>query len=154
MRSTVVSGVAAFLFTAPAPAVAQTQRTDSAAVASTVLRFHDALQAGDSTAALELLAADAVVLESGDIETRQEYRGHHLPGDIAFLKAVRSQPAKLWVRVEGDVAWASSSSLLKGEYRGKAVDIASAELVVLTRAPGGWQIRAIHWSSRPRGPAN
>jgi hypothetical protein len=42
----------------------------------------------------------------------------------------------------------------EGEYRGKAVDIASAELLVLTRAPAGWRIRAIHWSSRPRGPAN
>ncbi len=151
MRNTIVSGVVALVFVAPAAALAQAQRGDSAAVAATVARFHDALHAGDSTAVLGLLADDAVILESGGIETRQEYRGHHLPGDIALLKAVRSEPGKLRVRVEGDAAWAASTSVMKGHYRGKALDIASAELMVLTRAPAGWRIRAIHWSSRPRG---
>jgi hypothetical protein len=28
--------------------------------------------------------------------------------------------------------------------------VATAELVVLSRSAGGWRIRAIHWSSRPR----
>jgi ketosteroid isomerase-like protein len=153
MRSTIVSGVVALVFAMPMAVPAQAQGSDSAAVAATVARFHNAVQAGDSTAVRGLLADDALILESGDIETRQEYRSHHLPGDIAFLKAVRSEPGKLRVRVEGDAAWAASTSAMKGEYRGKAVDIASAELMGLTRAPAGWRIRAIHWSSRPRGPA-
>jgi hypothetical protein len=58
-------------------------------VARTVEQYHRALAAGDSTAALTLLAPDAVILESGGVETRDEYRGHHLPGDVAFARAVR-----------------------------------------------------------------
>ena len=61
---------------------------DSSDVAATVDRFHAALSAGDSTGALALLADDAVILESGGVETRDEYRSHHLPADIAFAQAV------------------------------------------------------------------
>ena len=53
--------------------------------------FHAALAAGDSAAALALLAPDAVVLESGEVETRAEYAAHHLAADIEFSRAVPSQ---------------------------------------------------------------
>src|SRR5687768_2354439 len=46
-----------------------------------------------------LLTDDAIILESGGIETRQEYRGYHLAGDIAVLKTVRGESGKLGVRV-------------------------------------------------------
>src|SRR5262249_34985242 len=47
---------------------------DSADVAAVVQRFHAALAAGDSLAALELLSDDVVILESGGAETRADYR--------------------------------------------------------------------------------
>jgi len=123
---------------------------DSAAVAQTVERFHRALAAGDSTAALALLAPDVVIQESGDQESRAEYRSHHLAADIEFARAVRSQQGPIRVRVRGDAAWASSTSTTQGEFRGRAINSAGAELMVLTRAAGGWRIAAIHWSSHTR----
>lgn len=121
---------------------------DSAAVLAVVERYHDALARGDSTTALSLLARDAVILESGGFETRAEYRSHHLPGDIAFARAVRRERGPIRVTIQGDVAWVSSTSTSRGEYRGRTVNSAGAELMVLSRGPDGWWIRAIHWSSR------
>ncbi len=126
---------------------------DSAAVAAVVERFHASLAAGDSTTALSLLAQDAVILESGGIETRNEYRSHHLPGDIGFARAIRSERGAKRVVVRGDVAWVTSTSTTSGDYRGRAVNSAGAELMVLTREGQQWQITAVHWSSRTRRPA-
>lgn len=122
--------------------------SDSAAVAAVVGRFHHALAQGDSAAALALLAGDAAIMEGGGIESRQEYRSHHLPADIAFVRAVRSTRAPVRVQVRGDIAWATATSTTRGTYRGKAINSAGAELMVLTRDPEGWKITAIHWSSR------
>jgi uncharacterized protein (TIGR02246 family) len=121
---------------------------DSAAVAAVVERFHHALAEGDSVAALGLLAEDAVIVESGGIESRQEYRSHHLPADIAFVRRVKGTRSPVRVKVRGDVAWATATSTARGTYRGRAVSSAGAELMVLTRAGAGWKISAIHWSSR------
>lgn len=126
-------------------------RDDSTAVADAVQRYGAALVAGDSVTALSLLAPDAVILESGGVESREQYRNHHLPGDIAFARAVRTADSPIRVVVSGDVAWASSTSVAQGEYRGRAINTAGAELMVLTRgADSRWRIRAIHWSSRAR----
>jgi ketosteroid isomerase-like protein len=124
--------------------------SDSAAVAAVITAFHAALAAGDSAAALALLDHDVVVLESGGIETREQYRSHHLPADIAFARALAAVRGPTRVRIEQDVAWAWSSGTSQGDYRGRAVNSAGAELVVLLRRPAGWRITAIHWSSRPR----
>ena len=123
---------------------------DSAAVAGVIAKYHEALAAGDSAAALALLADDAVILETGGVETRDEYRSHHLPGDINFAKAIKSQRGPVHVRVRGDVAWASGTSTTQGEMKGRAINSTGAELMVLVRTAQGWKITAIHWSSRQR----
>lgn len=125
---------------------------DSADVVATVERFHAALTAGDSAGAMALLAPDAIILESGGVETREEYRSHHLPGDMAYAKSMKSTRKPIRVTVRGDVAWASSTSTTTGESRGRAVNSAGAELVVLARTASGWRISAIHWSSRTIRP--
>ena len=122
---------------------------DSNAVAATVERFHSAIAAGDSVAALALLGDDVVILESGTLESRDDYRAHHLPADIAFARAVPSRRGAMAVQIRGDVAWVTGTSTSKGEYRGRSINSTGAELVVLSRdTAGGWKIRAIHWSSR------
>ena len=121
---------------------------DSAAVVAVVERYNEALARGDSATALSLLAPDAVILESGGVETREEYRSHHLPADIAFARAVRRERGPVRVAIQGDVAWVSSTSTSQGEYGGRTVNSAGAELMVLSRESDGWRIRAIHWSSR------
>jgi ketosteroid isomerase-like protein len=123
---------------------------DSAEVAATVERFHRALASADSAGALALLTDDVEVLESGGVETRQEYRSHHLGADIEFARAVASRRTPLRVHVVGDVAWTTSTSTTEGEFRGRAINSAGAELMVLRRTPQGWRIAAIHWSSRTR----
>jgi len=128
-------------------------RNDSADVVNAIARFHAALTSGDSVAAISLLAPEVMVLETGEVQTLTDYRAQHLPGDIAYAQAVPSTRSITQVVVRGDVAWVSSTSVTQGEYRGRPVNSAGAELVVLTRnASGGssWKISAIHWSSRAR----
>jgi len=126
--------------------------SDSAAAANVVTQYHAALSAGDSAAALRLLADDAVILESGGMETRDHYRAGHLPADIRFASAVPAARGPMRVVVRGDVAWVTSTSTSQGEYRGRQINSSGAELMVLSREPDGWKIRAIHWSSRTRRP--
>jgi ketosteroid isomerase-like protein len=130
-----------------APAPAQVP-SDSMAVAGVVDRYHHALAAGDSAAALALLSPNAMILESGSVESLREYRSHHLPADIAFARAVKGTRSPVRVTVRGDVAWTSATSTTRGKYRRKTVNSSGAELMVLTRGVDGWTISAIHWSSR------
>jgi ketosteroid isomerase-like protein len=138
---------------APSIATAQATACDTVAVQDVLRRFHEALARGDSAGALALLAEDAVILEAGSIESRVEYRAHHLPADIRFAAAVPTKSGPLHVVLAGDVAWVSSTSEVVGSFEGRAVNSVGAELAVLMRAADGWRIRAIHWSSRRRtGP--
>lgn len=128
--------------------------SDSASVAGVVHAFHRAIDAGDSLGAMAFLAPDAEVLESGGIEDRAEFRAHHLAADIEFARAVKAVRGALRVTVQGDVAWTSGASTSTGTYRGRAINSAGAESMVLTRgADGQWRIRSIHWSSRTRRQA-
>ena len=132
--------------------VAQAQNTrtwavDSAAVQSTVEHFHSALASGDSASAVNLLAEDVIVLESGELEHRASYLGHHLPADIKFAKALPSTRVTQRVTVAGDAAWVVGTSATNGTYDGRAIKSAGAELMVLRRTSAGWRIAAIHWSS-------
>jgi ketosteroid isomerase-like protein len=156
MRQTAVltAMIVATLASLPSNAKAQHEghgaQGDSAAVAGVIAKYHEALAAGDSAAVLALLTDDAVILETGGIETRAEYRSHHLPGDINFAKAIKSQRGPVHVRIRGDVAWTSGTSTTQGEMNGRAINSTGAELMVLVRTPQGWRISAIHWSSRQR----
>jgi ketosteroid isomerase-like protein len=120
---------------------------DGAAITATAEDFHKALRRGDGQAAMDLLAPDAMILESGSAETRTEYEQHHLQEDIAFARKVESARRVLSVRREGDAAWMISVSLTRGSFRNHEIDSEGTELAVLTKSPQGWRIRAIHWSS-------
>jgi len=132
----------------PSMVLPQGTASDSAAATAVVLQFHDALSRGDSAAALALLADDAIVLESGSIETRAEYQRHHLAADIRFAQAVPGTRVAVRVVVAGDVAWITSSSETTGTFEDRPISSAGVELMVLSRTRVGWRIRAVHWSSR------
>jgi ketosteroid isomerase-like protein len=127
---------------------AQSTPSETTAVEATVRGFHQALASGDAAGALRLLAADAVILENGARETRDEYAAHHLPEDIEFARAVPMQRGPIQVAVSGNTAWASSTGKLQGTFRSRPIDMAVAELMVLSRTAAAWEIRAIHWSSQ------
>lgn len=124
--------------------------SDTAAVRAVAMRFQEALIAGDSSAVADLLAPDAVILERGGTETREEYLSHHFHSDAAFLGAVERTPGDMQWYLAGDAAWAASTSYLHGRYRDRDVDVNSAELLVLRRTDNSWRIAAVHWSSRAR----
>jgi ketosteroid isomerase-like protein len=132
---------------------AQDPQADSAAVVAVVDRFHRALSDGDTVTALSLLAPDALILESGDVEARDEYRSHHLSADIEFARAVPSTREPVRVALCGDVGWAVSTSRTRGVVGGRTIDSQGAELMVVTRQQGAWKIRAAHWSSHPMRPS-
>jgi ketosteroid isomerase-like protein len=127
---------------------------DSVAVAAVVNQFHEVLARGDSVAALALLASDAVILEGGAVETKAQYRSHHLSGDIQFARAVKAVRTPIKVIVAGETAWTVSTSTTQGDFNGRAINSTGAESMVLSRTPDGWRIRSIHWSSRNRRPAS
>ena len=129
------------------------QPAEEAGVLAAVTGFHAAVATGDTAKAIALLADDAVFLEAGGVETRAQYTQGHLPGDIDFEKNVAITRGPIRVTVLGQVAWASTTSEMKGTFQGRAVDSLGAELMVLSRNATGWQIRAVHWSGRARRPA-
>ena len=130
------------------PVSAGSVSSGTEAITAAVNGFHDALRCGDAKAAMECLAPDAVILESGSAQTREEYAREHLAEDIAFVKAVPGTRSKLSVKQEGNVAWTTATTQSVGTFNGHEVNSAGVELMVLTKMEVGWRIRAIHWSSR------
>ena len=85
-----LGGVIAFLFVSST--WSETPPAPTEAITATANGFHDALGRGDSAAALNLLAPDAVILESGSAQTREEYAREHLAEDIAFVNKRAALP--------------------------------------------------------------
>jgi ketosteroid isomerase-like protein len=150
--ASVVAAAFLALVAFPVSSRAQQAARDSAEIVGTVQRFHDLIIAGDSLAALGLLTEDAVILEGGGLETKAEFRGHHLPADISFAQSTKDERRVRSVSQRGDVAWVVATNIATGTFRGRAINSAGAELMVLVRTPDGWRISAIHWSSRARRP--
>lgn len=116
--------------------------------ADVVDHFHAALKRGDTASAAALLAADALVFESGGVErTKAEYTSHHLAADAAFASATTQSVSRRSGSVVGDIAWIATEGTTTGTYKDRVIDSVSTETMVLRRANGAWQIVHIHWSS-------
>jgi len=123
---------------------------DSSAAVRTVTRVHDARRSGDTAAVKKLIASDLRILEGGEVENMAQYLSNHLPADIEFAKAVRSESRVVSYTRQGSVAWLVSTSTATGKFNGRDINSVGAELMILSRTEKGWQIRAIHWSSARR----
>ncbi len=130
--------------------VAQQTATIQAEVTAVLESFYEAIKRGDANAAMSLVAADAVFLESGKLETRGQYEANHLPSDIEFEKQVTGKRGPIQVNVAGDTAWLIATTDYDGTFEGSPVSFVSAQLMVLAKDSGVWRIRSIHWSSRRR----
>ena len=119
-------------------------------IVGVVESFYAAIKNGDNAAAMKLVAPDAMFIESGGLETRDQYEANHLPSDIEFEQQVSGTRRPAQVRIEGDVAWVIATTEYEGSFSGRPVSFVSAQLAVLSRTDEGWRIRSIHWSSRPR----
>lgn len=160
MTRTVLAFAFAGALLAAAPAVAQDHAHDhspaagvvaaeAAGAAATVDAFHAALKAGDTAAALALLAPEVMIFEEGGAErSRDEYASHHLGSDAAFAAASEATVTRRSGWADGDVAWITSEGRTTGRFNGRAVDRLTTETMVLKRHADGWRIHHIHWSSR------
>ena len=126
----------------PAPAPAPPSEADVKAV---VDAFYGGVTAGDTGAVMQLIAPDAVFVESGKIETRAEYEANHLPADIEFESQVKAVRGPARVTFDGrDTAWVIS----RAEYdEGNPEKYINTQLMILTHDTGDWRIRSISWSS-------
>lgn len=130
------------------PAVVDTAAQPAIAV---VEQFSKSLQTADFKRVGELLAEDALILESGGAErSRAEYLGHHAISDAMFLKGAHVQLKQRVARVEGSFAWVGTESELHATKDGKALTLLSTETMVLKKMGADWRIVHIHWSSRPK----
>jgi ketosteroid isomerase-like protein len=108
------------------------------------------MKTGDTAAAMQNIAPDAVFVESGQLETRAEYEANHLPADIKFEQQVTGKRSPWQITFQDDTAWGIATTEFNGTYDGDPVNFVSAQLAVLTRTDDQWRIRSIHWSSRRR----
>ena len=109
-------------------------------------KFYGGVKAGDTKAVMQLIAPDAVFVESGKIETRAEYEANHLPADIEFESQTKGTrgPSQVTFGANGNAAWVIS----RAEYdEGNPEKYINTQLMVLTRENGEWKIRSISWSS-------
>jgi ketosteroid isomerase-like protein len=132
-----------------ARAAAPGPETD-AAVTAVLEKFYGAMKTGDNAAAMSVLAPDAIFLESGRLETRDEYEKNHLPADIEFEKQVNGKRGPWRITVHDDTAWVIAVTEFVGTFNDSPVNSVSAQLAVLTRESGEWLIRSIHWSGYRR----
>lgn len=131
----------------PSSAALDGQVADASPV-DTVIAFHAALTRGDTEAALNLLAEDASIFESGNAESsRAEYAAHHLQSDIAFSGSVQRTLVDRSSDTNGDTAWVMSTETVSGTYRDRPIKSRSTETMLLNRVDGQWRIAHIHWSS-------
>ncbi len=111
--------------------------------------FHAALASGDKPKALELLAPNIAIYESGYVEdSRNEYASHHLAEDMAFAKTTTRKVLKHSERIEGNVAIIWEETETTGSSRGKDVHLFGTETAVLEKKADTWSITHVHWSSR------
>jgi len=110
--------------------------------------FRMAIINSEQEKASELLTDDARILESGGIETKEEYLSHHFHSDGKFLSAMEREVKSQKVKVNKNTAWISTVSQMSGSYNDRDISVNSAELAVLVKTDEGWKISSVHWSSR------
>jgi ketosteroid isomerase-like protein len=117
------------------------------AAEAVAVTFHAALQAGDRSKVMALLAPEVKVIEGGETQTRDEYAAHHLGEDIAFLKPANVKSLFLGSMPMGDTAMVGSRSEIRTTHDGQALALLSTETLTLKHTNSGWFITRIEWAS-------
>ena len=149
MKTTVFVAAAIAALSVSACATAPDTAKDEADVTAALDTFYGAMKSGDAAQAMSMIAQDAQFVETGRLETREEYEKNHLPLDIDFEKQVSGKRGPLRIRINGDTAWVIASTEFVGTFDGRDLAFVSRQLAVLTREDAGWRIQSIHWSSMP-----
>ena len=108
----------------------------------------DAISIGDINSLRSVVAPDVLIFESGGMESSLvEYEGHHMPADMAFMKAMQREVTSQQVLDLGESATVVTRSRIYGMYNDQNVDLKSTETLVMRKVDGQWKIIHIHWSS-------
>ena len=133
----------------PKPVKAPPDTAVLAEATAAVDAFHKALKTGDKTGALALMDDSCEIFEQGAVErSKAEYTSKHLDADVAFSGATKATRTNRGGAILGNLAYITSENKITGTYSGKSVNSISVETMVLHKAPSGWKILHIHWSSR------
>lgn len=111
--------------------------------------FHEALNRGDRQAVLALLAPEVVIREGGETQSREAYAASHLNHDIAFLKEADIRPVDIGSMAMGDTAMVGSRRQVRTMHDGEQGAVPSSEMLTPKKAPSGWLITQVDWSSQP-----
>lgn len=123
--------------------------------AETVDAFHFALKSGNRKMALELLTADLLMFEQGEVErSRTEYARKHLGEDIAFAGITTRIVLRRTTKLLGNSAWVMSINRNRGKVNNRPVDFVTTETMVLNKVNNKWRIVHIHWSFDEKTPTN
>ncbi|MBL37648.1 MAG: hypothetical protein CMP07_04490 [Xanthomonadales bacterium] len=140
---------------APANGGADHGHGDEAAMAeatieATIEAFHHALAEGRGDDALGFFHPRAVIAEGGRVETVDDYAAGHMKGDMEFLGQLSIETLSREMLAESETqATISSQSRMRGQARGRAIDVLSSETATLVKTDNGWRILHLAWSSRP-----
>ena len=112
------------------------------------VKLADAIAIGDVNALRSIIAPDVLIFESGGLESSlAEYEGHHMPADMAFMKAMHREVISQQVIDSSDAATVVTRSRVHGIYKDKEIDLNSTETLVMKKVNGQWKVVHIHWSS-------
>lgn len=130
------------------PSTAQSSVPAPDTAVGTIDAFHAALKRGDTKSALMFLSEDALIFESGAVESsRAEYESHHLKSDAEFSATTTRTRISERVTEAGDMASVMRVELVNGSFRGRPINSRSVETMTLRQTSAGWRIVHIHWSS-------
>lgn len=116
--------------------------------AKTVIAFHEAINSGNADKVRLLLDDAVLIFEGGGVErSAEEYAGHHLKADIAFLMNMKVTAIEHQVQGSADMAISMSRSQLVGKHHDKDIDITTMETIALRKTNEQWRIIHIHWSN-------
>lgn len=116
--------------------------------------FGEALASADFELVEEMLDPNVIVLESGGVESsREEYLMHHARSDASFLAQAKATLLGRRARIRSDTAWVASEGELHVQKDGEPLVLLTTETMVLGYTGLKWKITHIHWSSRPKQPA-
>ena len=111
-------------------------------------QLSDAIAAGDIDTLKTIISPEVLIFESGGVESSlAEYEGHHMPADMAFMKAMTREVISQQVFDSGDSATVATRSHVHGIYKDQEIDVKSTETLVLQKVNGHWKVVHIHWSS-------
>lgn len=131
-----------------ASTAAPMQQIDTGGLADQAQALSSAIASGDEAAVRRLMAADVLIFEGGGAErSLEEYAGHHMGSDMAFIGAIDREVLERRVFESDSMGSVATRMRLSGSYKGKDIDMVSSETLVFERRDGVWKIIHIHWAS-------